>query len=255
MRRIDLGNTGLTVSRLCFGTGTTGFNCQSVQSLTPVTEFGAVLRRAYDLGITFWDTSDDYGTHTHVRHAMQGLDRAQLTITSKTWASNARDARASVERSLREIGTDYLDILLMHEVDSPEEFEARQGALEALHQAKRDGLVRAVGLSTHAILTLELVAGDPSIDVLLTNYNKAELHMDAGLHDYSAALQKAHAAGQGVVVMKTLAEGRLSHDVPDALRFNLSKPFIHSVTVGMRDLRELEEIAALAEQLDPVPTS
>lgn len=254
MQTISLGNTGLTVSRLCFGTGTTGFNCQSVQSLTPPAEFGALLRRAYDLGITFWDTSDDYGTQIHVRHGMQGLRREDLTITSKTWAANARDARASVERSLKELGTDYIDILLMHEVDSPEEFEARQAALEALHQAKRDGLVRAVGLSTHAILTLELVAADPAIDVILTNYNYAELHMDAGLHDYTAALEKAHAAGQGVVVMKTLAEGKLSHDVPGALRFNLSKPFIHSVTVGMRDRRELEEIAALTEELDPVFT-
>lgn len=255
MQKSTLGKTGLSVSRICFGTGTTGFNCESVQSLTPPSEFGALLRRAYDLGITFWDTSDDYGTHRHLRHGMRGLERSHLVITSKTWASTARDARASLERTLKELGTDYLDIFLMHEVDSPEEFEARQGAFEAMHRAKDEGLVRAVGLSTHAILTVELVAGNPAVEVILTNYNKAELHMDAGLHDYTAALQTAHTAGQGVIAMKTLAAGKLSHDVPDALRFNLSKPFIHSVTIGMRDLRELEEIVELTKQFDPVIAS
>jgi aryl-alcohol dehydrogenase-like predicted oxidoreductase len=240
------------VSRLCLGTGTTGFNCQSAQSKTPTSEYGALLRRAHALGVTFWDTSDDYGTYPHVGEGLRGLDRASVTITSKTWALSARDARAGVEEALRELGTDYLDVFLLHEVDSPEELGRRDEALQELHRCKREGMVRAVGLSTHAILTAEHVVGHPLIEVVLTNYNKANLHMDANLKDYSKALEEARRAGQGTYVMKTLAEGKLSHDVEDALRFNLSKPWIDSVTVGIRSERELEEIVAIALRVDSV---
>jgi len=249
--RVPLGATGLTVSRLALGTGTTGFNCQSAQSRQPVSEYATLLKRAHALGITFWDTSDDYGTYPHVRAALQGMDRSEVVITSKTWALSARDARQSVVQALDELGTDYLDVFLMHEVDSPEELGRRMEALEELHRCKEAGMVRAVGLSTHAILTLEAVVGHPLIEVVMTNYNKANLHMDANLKDYSKALEEARAAGQGTYVMKTLAEGKLAHDVEDAVRFNLSKPWIDSVTVGVRFMNELEEMVAIASRHDP----
>lgn len=247
--RVPLGKTGLTVSRLTLGTGTTGFNCQSAQSRMPVAEYAALLRRAHALGVTFWDTSDDYGTYPHVRAGLQGLARSEVVLASKTWALSGPDARKSVEEALCELGTDYVDVFLMHEVDSPEEFGRRTEALLELHRCKEEGLVRAVGLSTHAILTLEAVVAHPLVEVVMTNYNKANLHMDANLRDYGKALEEARAAGQGTYVMKTLAEGKLSHDVEDALRFNLSKPWIDSVTVGVRFAHELEELVAIAERL------
>ncbi len=247
--RVPLGNTGLQVSRLALGTGTTGFNCQSAQSRMPVSEYAALLQRAHALGVTFWDTSDDYGTYPHVRAGLQGIDRSEIVIVTKTWALSAQDARRSVEEALTELGTDYLDVFMLHEVDSPEEFGRRMQALEELHRCKEEGLVRAVGLSTHAILTLEAVVAHPLVEVILTNFNKANLHMDANLKDYSKALMEARAAGQGTYVMKTLAEGKLAHDVEDALRFNLSKPWIDSVTVGVRFLNELEEMVAIADRL------
>lgn len=249
LARVPLGNTGLEVSRLTLGTGTTGFNCQSAQSRMPVAGYAALLKRAHALGVTFWDTSDDYGTYPHVRAGLQGLDRSEIVIASKTWALSAKDARHSVEEALSELGTDYIDVFMLHEVDSPEEFARRSQALEELHRCKEAGLVRAVGLSTHAILTLEEVVAHPLVEVVMTNYNKANLHMDANLKDYSKALEAARAAGQGTYVMKTLAEGKLAHDVEDALRFNLSKPWIDSVTVGVRFMNELEEMVAIAERL------
>lgn len=248
--RVPLGNTGLSVSRLALGTGTTGFNCQSAQSRMPVAEYADLLKRAHALNVTFWDTSDDYGTYPHVRAGLQGIERSEIVLASKTWALSAKDARQSVEDALAELGTDYVDVFLLHEVDSPEELARRMDALEALHRCKEEGLVRAVGLSTHAILTLEAVVAHPLVEVILTNYNKANLHMDANLKDYSKALEAARAAGQGTYVMKTLAEGKLANDVEDALRFNLSKPWIDSVTVGVRFPHELEAMAAIARRLE-----
>ncbi|MEB3196802.1 MAG: aldo/keto reductase [Candidatus Sericytochromatia bacterium] len=241
-----LGRTGLTVSRLCLGTGTTTFDSESAQSKLAVERFGRVLLHAHAQGITFWDTSDNYGTHAHVAWALRQLPRASVQITSKTYAVTAEEARHSVQQSLRELGTDYIDILLMHEPDSPEELAERAGALAGLQACKAEGLVRAVGLSTHAILTLETAAGRPDLDVLLTNYNLAEVHMDAGLPDYTRALEKAHAAGQGVIVMKTLGEGKLAHRRHEAIPYNLTRPFIDAVVVGMMDEAQVDDTLAIA---------
>ena len=246
MIHVPLGRTGVSVSRLCLGTGTTTHDCESAQSKRSPEAFGGVLLHAHARGITFWDTSDNYGTHAHVAWALRQLPREAVQITSKTYAETGDDARRSLERSLAELGTSYLDVILLHEPDSPEELDARQGALAALRAAKDEGLVRAVGLSTHAILTLERVAGDPSIDVILTNFNLAEVHMDAGLADYTRALEAAHAAGQGVVVMKTLGEGKLAHRRHEAIPYNLTRPFIDAVVVGMMDEAEVDDTLAIA---------
>lgn len=254
MQNVPLGNTGIVVSRLCFGTGTSGFNCQSVQSKQAREQFGQLLLEAFELGINFWDTSDDYGTYPHVRWALDHLPRERIVITTKTWASGKKEARKSLMMSLRDMGIDYVDVLLLHEVDSPEELARREAALEAMHEAKQEGLIRAVGLSTHAILTLEQVVANPQIEVLLTNYNKHNAHMDAGLSDYTRALERAHAAGQGVMVMKTLHEGRLAHDVRSCMAFNLEKPFIDCVLMGMETREHLIQNVAIQQEVDPWET-
>ncbi|MEB3223465.1 MAG: aldo/keto reductase, partial [Candidatus Sericytochromatia bacterium] len=109
MTPIALGRTGITVSRLCLGTGTTTVNSESAQSLLAVERFGQVLLHAHAHGITFWDTSDNYGTHAHVAWALRQLPREAVQLTSKTYAVTADEARRSVEQSLAELGTSYLD--------------------------------------------------------------------------------------------------------------------------------------------------
>lgn len=247
MHTIPLGKTGLSVSRLCFGTGTTTYDAESAQSKLAVETFGAALVRGFELGVNFWDTSDNYNTHRHIAWALREVGRENVVVTTKTYARNAESARRSVERALADLETDHLDIMLLHEPDSPEELESRWEALLALQEAKREGLVRAVGLSTHAILTLEAVAGMPEIDMILTNFNFANEHMDANIKDYRAAMQQAAASGQGVVAMKTLGEGKLAHRRHEAIPYNLAQPFIHSVVVGMMDVAQVEECVAIAD--------
>ncbi|HEY9724411.1 MAG TPA: aldo/keto reductase, partial [Oscillatoriaceae cyanobacterium] len=135
---------------------------------------------------------------------------------------------------------------LLHEPDSPEELDQRWDALLELRRAKREGLVRAVGLSTHAILTLEKVAGLSEVDVILTNFNFANEHMDADIADYRAAMQQAANSGQGVIAMKTLGEGKLADRRQEAIAYNLAQPFIHSVVVGMMNVAQVHDCLAIA---------
>jgi aryl-alcohol dehydrogenase-like predicted oxidoreductase len=139
--RVRLGRTGLTVSTLCFGTGyMTG----------SVTAGARLLVKAHELGISFWDTSDDYGTHPHVARALREVGRDKVVVATKTYASTAVGARRAVTRALRELGVDAVDVFLLHAVDSAGELEAKSPALEALSKAKAEGLIRAVGVSSHS---------------------------------------------------------------------------------------------------------
>src|SRR3990172_4078558 len=119
--RTELGRTGLTVSTLCFGTGYLGGSPAAGARL---------LGRAYELGVTFWDTSDDYGTHPHVARALRDVERDDVVVTTKTYASTAAGARRSLTRALRELRVEAVDIFLLHAVDSAGELEAKLPALE-----------------------------------------------------------------------------------------------------------------------------
>jgi aryl-alcohol dehydrogenase-like predicted oxidoreductase len=257
--RLRLGRfTAVEVSRLCLGLGSSpppadddgsaalhssarGGN--AIQARFEPSDVAGMLEAAFELGVTWWDTSDDYGTHAHVREALRRLPRERVQITTKTHAPTYSETLRSVRQSLAELGTDYVDVLLLHEVDSPQAFELRRSSLEALQGLKSAGKARAVGLSTHNIDVLERVAGDRSIDVILTNYNLAGVHMDASIEDYEAAMTAAARSGQGIVVMKTLGEGRLVERREECIRHNLTRPFVHGVVVGVKNSSEALEAA------------
>jgi aryl-alcohol dehydrogenase-like predicted oxidoreductase len=244
--QIRLGRSAVAVSALGVGTGTFGRGLQSQQSRQDPVALGALLRHASDRGITWWDTSDDYGTHPHVRAGLEGVERASVQISSKTHAASASAARASLEAALAELGTSFLDLYFMHDMDHPGELERRIGAHRELCRARAEGLIRAVALSTHNIDTLEACVAMEGLDVVMTNFNRHEDHMDAGVKHYAAALEAHHVAGHGVLVMKAVGEGRLAHVAADSILWNLTRPFIHAVLVGVDDADQLDRNAATA---------
>ncbi|MGE0494824.1 MAG: aldo/keto reductase [Vulcanimicrobiota bacterium] len=250
LSEVDFGRTGLRVSRLCAGTGSSGNGAESMQGRQAPDEYADVLERAFELGIRFWDTALQYGTHPHLRTALARVGRQAVVIGSKTHAAGAEQARADVGRCLDEMGLERLDIILMHEVDSLEQLEQRQPALAELERQRDQGRVAVVGLSTHSIDVLERICGDLRYGCVFTNYNLANLHMDASIEDYETALKRAYAAGQGVYVHKTLAEGRLADRFREALVHNLTRPFLHSVSVGMTSQEEVEAAWRVAQQHD-----
>ena len=100
--QVDLGLTGLKVSRLCFGTGTQGWQGRSDQSVLGVDGLARLLRFAFDHGVNFWDTADQYGTHKHVAAAIDAVGRQHVTITTKTVSRTATAVEADVYRFLQE---------------------------------------------------------------------------------------------------------------------------------------------------------
>jgi aryl-alcohol dehydrogenase-like predicted oxidoreductase len=251
-QRVPYGGTGLSVSRLCWGTG---LMAHLRHNLSPE-DAARILLRGFELGVNFWDTADGYQTHPHVATALRQVDRTRVVVNTKTRARTGPEATADVERFLQELGTDHLDSILLHNVETVEELDARAGALEALHEAKRAGKVRAVGLSTHlgSGAIMDACATRPAIEVVLTTVNRDGLMLkNATLAEHLPLVQRVYDAGKAICLMKTLAQGGLTRtpeEVRDAIRFNLGLPYAHSVCVGVNSVYEAEFAVAVAAELE-----
>ena len=251
MRRARLGNTSLEVSRLCFGTGLLDW----IQArLTPEVA-GQVLKRAFELGVTFWDTADHYRSHPHVREGLRLVGRENVVVATKTQAKDYESAAADLERFLRELDTDYLDIVHLHGVDSPEDYAARAGALAALVDARAKGTIRAVGLSTHSVSTARILprAQRDGVEVSLVVLNKTGHTLKSGtLAEMEAAVGAARELGLGIYSMKVLGQGSslAEHSLSELFAHNLSLPYLDSLVVGMITAREVEQNVAIVEKLD-----
>lgn len=244
MDQIAYGSTGLSVSRLCLGTGLMG---KLRHNLTHA-EAAAILHRADELGITFWDTADGYGTHGHVRAGLAGRDRARIVINTKTKATTYAEAMADIERFRQELGVDYIDSLLLHAVETVEDLTARQPAFDALLDAKARGLLKAIGISTHLGTgpIMEAVAARADIQVCLTTVNRDGLMLKGDMARHIELVQRCKDAGTAICLMKTLAQGGLVHDYAAAIRYNLSLTCAHSVCVGINTMQELVDDVAAA---------
>ncbi|HVH70490.1 MAG TPA: aldo/keto reductase, partial [Candidatus Dormibacteraeota bacterium] len=111
---VTLGSTGIQTTRLAMGTGTVGSGHHSHQTALGIKGLSDLLLNGYDHGLRFFDTADSYGSHPHVAEALKHVPRDKVTVLTKTWARDRASARADLDRFRRELGTDYVDICLMH---------------------------------------------------------------------------------------------------------------------------------------------
>ncbi len=232
IKRVELGGTGLMVSRLAFGTGYLD---------GPVPAGARLLVEAYESGVNFWDTSDDYGTHPHVARALREVGRDNVVIATKTYAATAVGARRSVTNALRELGVETVDVFLLHAVDSVDELEAKQPALSALVECRQAGLVRAVGVSSHSREVLSRLLAHREVDVALVVVNSTGAWMkDAGPAEMRVVVRRLYGSGRGVYGMKALGSGQVTGaQIVPALRWAFRFPYAHSLCVGMTTAEEL----------------
>ncbi len=249
MDYVDFGQTGLKVSRLSTGTGTHGWNHRSEQTDLGIDGLANFLRAAYDLGINFWDSADQYGSHPHVAKALQDVPRNRVVITTKTTSRTAEEVTQDVERFLRELNTDILDIVLLHcmaKRDWPRQY---RGAMEALSQAKEQGKVRAVGISCHNFDALCTAAETDWVEVVLARINFAGVNMDAEPSDVVPVIQRMYDSGKAVYGMKVLGCGELTQDVQKAIEYVFQLRAVHAITIGMKRRESLYENVRIVEEM------
>jgi len=233
MQRRKLGRTGLDVPVVAVGTA-------PIAAL-PIPEGGRLLHRAYELGAIWWDTSEDYGSYPHVAAALHGLPRDRVIISTKTNGSSREDGLASIDAALREFNTDHLEIFFLHYVTSIEQYHERQGCLEALIDARQQGKIKAVGVSSHQSDVIKLAASDKQVDVVLAPWNmRGQLPEGGNLFAMEHAIRACYDAGKGVVLMKVLAAGALRPIFDDAIRNAVRFPAKHALNIGVKSIHELE---------------
>lgn len=240
--QVTLGSTGIRISRLALGSGTRGIGGASDQTRLGHAPFTDLLVQSYERGITFWETADQYGAHSHLREASGRVGRQNVVLLTKTHARTATEMQADLERFMTELGTDYIDIVLLHALEGAAWTEERAGAMEYLENAKQRGLIRAHGVSCHSLSALNLAARTAWVDVDLARINPAGLHMDADPATVIPILQSMAAAGKGVIGMKILGEGMLSGQLDMALRHAVQLDCLHGFTMGFTSLTQFTEV-------------
>ena len=235
-----LGQTGLEVSSLGLGTVKFGRNREvrypNSFSLPSDQEIINLLDLAQSLGINLLDTAPAYGSSAQ-RIGRLLSNRANWVICTKIGEEflhgrsffnfTADHVHYSIERSLRNLNTDYLDIVLIHSDGNDMRILESTGCLNALLTLKQQGIVRAVGMSTKTV-----EGGMKAIeigDVVMVTYNPSN-NKDHAVIDRAVKLNK------GVLIKKVLNSG---HDcistkakVAKNLRFALGHQGVSSVIVG-----------------------
>jgi aryl-alcohol dehydrogenase-like predicted oxidoreductase len=252
MEYVDFGNTGLEVSRLSIGTGTNGWGGRSEQTDLGLEGLTDLLRSAYELGVTFWDTADGYGSHKHVARALQTIPREKVVIATKTTAHSGRAVRRDVERFLRELRLESLDIVLLHCMMSENWPRSKKSQVKALNQAKEEGLVRAVGISCHSLGALRAASECDWVDVVLARINYAGINMDGDPEQVVPLIERLYAAGKALYGMKVLGVGRLAGDARAAMQYVLGLGTVHALTIGISHQAHLRQSVRMMEELAPL---
>jgi 1-deoxyxylulose-5-phosphate synthase len=239
---VTLGRTGIKTSRLAMGTGTVGSGGHSHQTALGVKGLSDLLLNGYDHGLHFFDAADSYGSHPHVAEALKHVPRDKVTVLTKSWARDAATMRTDLDRFRRELGTDYLDICLMHCVTEADWTERYKGAMDVLSEAKQKGIIRAHGCSCHSIEALRAAAKSPWVEIDLARINPVGAIMDADPATVVSVLKEMKTAGKAVVGMKILGQGALRNRQDEGIKFALSLGILDAFTIGAESKQEQEDL-------------
>jgi len=262
---VALGKTGIKLSRLGIGTGTVS---GTVQRGLGHEKFNALIRYAYDRGITYIDTGESYQTHPWVREAIQGLPREKLYIQSKMLHmggfggrggfANETPALERLDRFRKELNVDYIDTVLIHCQIDPNWEEHSKALMDGLEEAKQRKIIRAHGVSCHSLPALKKASQLNWVDVNLVRINPQGAEIDSsemsvftksGESDVPAVVEQLRLMrknGHGIIGMKLIAQGRFT-DIEDrrkSLRWVMQNNLTDAVVVGMISRQEIDEAIA-----------
>jgi len=247
--RVKLGKSGIEVSYLGFGTGTKGWNKESNQTRVGIVKFARMVNHAYDLGINYFDVADIYGTHSYLRAALRRKPRESYVIQTKLWYRTCQDAWADIDRFRQELETDYIDILMIHCVDSAAWPVDLATFVDTLHTAKEKGIIRAHGMSFHSLKAMSAVPENPFVEVALTRINHAGAKMDGTVSEVLPVIRKIHDAGRGVVGIKILGEGTIADSRHESLAFVLGLDFVDAVVIGFESAEQVDDIVRMGNEI------
>ena len=258
--QVSVGNTGITMSRVGQGTGMHGGNRQSDQTRMGFEKLVNLFRHSYERGITFFDLADLYGTHVYFREALRFIPREEVAVLTKIWwrydgkIEGKADPKckqicdATLQRFRHELTTDYIDIVLLHCMQTPNWPVELEPYMDALNEAKEKKQVRAVGVSCHNFEALKVAAESPWVDVILARINPKGVKMDAATDKVVPVLKQAKDNGKAILGMKILGEGQLASEREACIKFAQNLGLIDAMTIGFEKPEEVDDILGLIQK-------
>ena len=252
--RVLLGKTGIRCSFLAQGTGSSGWGGSSDHTRLGHTAFTKLVRTSIDAGVNFIDMADQYGSHPFVRQGLDGVARDKVVLLTKIQLGGGERARAgataeSIDRFRRELGTEMIDVCLIHCVTNDRWLDDFKRVRDDLSALRDKGALRAVGVSCHDHGALKLAATDPWIQVIFARINHrggSEYSCDDTREEIAKTLRLARANGKAVVGMKLFGAGRLTRpeDRDASLRYVLGENLVDAMTIGMTSTDQVADTIA-----------
>jgi predicted aldo/keto reductase-like oxidoreductase len=219
--------------------------------------FTRLVRHAHDQDINLFDCADLYGTHPFLRVALKGIPREKIVIESKLWwrpeglPEQVTDAAAALDRFRQELGTDYIDSLLLHCTTEATWMADLRPMVEELEKARQKGIIRSHGTSCHSIGALHISAGSPWVQVQLARVNHKGAHMDGKPEEIAALLRGMRAAGKGVIGMKIFGEGSFTtpEDREASFRFVTQQQCVDAMVIGFEKPEQIDESLAMMRRV------
>jgi len=247
-----LGRTGIKLSRLGMGTGSTS---GQVQRDLGQEGFNSLVKYAYDQGITYFDCSQTYQTFDWLGAAIKGLPREKLFIQSKI-PGQPKDILAAIDHHRKVFDTDYVDTMLVHCMIQADWTDQWKKIMDGFDEAKAKGWIRSKGVSCHSLPALRGATATPWAEVHLVRINPQGRRMDGEEevvwqaqdpgHDATPVLQQIkdmHAKGRGVIGMKIIGNGEFveASDREKSIRFAMSLPELDAIVIGFKSRAEIDE--------------
>ncbi len=249
--QVTLGNTGIRLSRLGMGTGSSnGFE----QTALGKAEFTRLVHYAYDQGITYIDTAQAYKTFGWIGDAIKGLPREKLFIQSKV-PGRPKDVLATIDNQRKTFDTDYVDSLLIHCMTQEDWTDEWKYVMDAFNEAKEKKWIRAKGVSCHSLPALRNAVASQWTETHLVRINPQGNHMDGQTGEWAndqlpervapvmEQIKLMHAKGHGVIGMKIIGNGDFKN--PEAreksIRYAMSCKEIDAIVIGFTNRKQIDE--------------
>jgi predicted aldo/keto reductase-like oxidoreductase len=248
---VTLGNSGVKVTRLAFGTGS--FSGQ-VQRDLGQEGFTRLVRHAHDRGIRFFETAESYrGMSEMLSIALKGLPRDSYKLMTKYSVRGDEDPNTKIDMYRKQLGSEYVDILLLHCMRSPTWADSTKRLQDAFSEAKGKKIILAQGASVHGLPALRTFPDNKWLDIAMIRMNHNGTKMDTpeqrdveALGDVNEVVthtKKVHSQGAGVISMKLVGEGRFTRaeDREAAMKFAMNLGAVDCVTLGFKNTAEIDE--------------
>jgi len=256
--QVTLGKTGIKLSRLGLGTGSSNGWEQAAQGKEA---FIRLVRHAYDQGITYIDTAERYQTFNWIADAIKDLPREKLFIQSKV-PDRPENVLSVIDKHRKTFNTDYIDSLLIHCMVRPGWTDQWKRVMDGFNEAREKKWIRAKGVSCHTFPALRDAVESDWTEVHLVRINPQGRFMDTesatwGGNDQADVqavvnqIKSMHEKGRGVIGMKIFGNGNFKDPAEreKSMRFAMSLKEIDAAVIGFTTPSQLDEGIALMNRV------